>query len=140
MGLAVQKLGEVITLKKALSSERASMEQTLVEARAAQESRRTSERIHDPAVERREAALGPADAKRAASFDERRPRQRARLNLPPFATTTIGSFPQTPQIREARAKFKKGEIDAAEYDRRIKAEIGHAVAEQEKIGLAGLVH
>ena len=62
------------------------------------------------------------------------------MGLPPFPTTTIGSFPQTSSIREARAKFKKGDIDAAEYERRIKAEIEHAVREQEKIGLDVLVH
>ncbi|HEY6358761.1 MAG TPA: 5-methyltetrahydropteroyltriglutamate--homocysteine S-methyltransferase, partial [Vicinamibacterales bacterium] len=81
-----------------------------------------------------------ADARRADAFGVRRAKQRARLDLPAFPTTTIGSFPQTKEIRDARAKFKKGEINPAEYDRRIKAEIEHAVREQEAIGLDVLVH
>jgi 5-methyltetrahydropteroyltriglutamate--homocysteine methyltransferase len=140
MSFAVQKLDEVVTLKKALGPEREAVAQTFLEARAAQESRRTSPRIHDPAVERREAALTDADARRAETFQARRAKQRARLDLPAFPTTTIGSFPQTKEIRDARAKFKKDEIDAAEYDRRIKAEIEHAVRAQEAIGLDVLVH
>jgi len=140
MAFAVQKLDEVVTLKKALGPERAAVQQAFVEARAARESRRTSPRIHDRAVEQREAALTEADARRADGFPVRRTKQRARLNLTSFPTTTIGSFPQTHTIRDARAKFKKGEIDAAEYDRRIKAEIEHAVREQEAIGLDVLVH
>jgi 5-methyltetrahydropteroyltriglutamate--homocysteine methyltransferase len=140
MSFAVQKLDEVVALKKELGPQAASVQPTFVQARAAQLSRQTSVRIHDPAVEKREAALQDRDARRSAPFAERRGGQRARLALPPFPTTTIGSFPQTSTIREARAKFKKGDIDAAEYDRRIKAEIEHAVREQEKIGLDILVH
>ena len=140
MAFAVQKLDEVVTLKNALGPERATVREAFVEARAAQESRRTSPRIHDPAVEQREAALTDADSRRADGFAVRRTKQRARLDLPSFPTTTIGSFPQTHEIRDARAKFKKGEINAAEYDRRIKAEIEHAVREQEAIDLDVLVH
>jgi 5-methyltetrahydropteroyltriglutamate--homocysteine methyltransferase len=140
MAFAVQKLDEVVTLKKALGPEHAKVQQAFVEARAARESRRTSPRIHDPAVERREAALTDADVRRADGFGLRRTKQRARLGLPAFPTTTIGSFPQTKEIRDARAAFKKGDIDAAEYDRRIKAEIEHAVRAQEAIGLDVLVH
>jgi 5-methyltetrahydropteroyltriglutamate--homocysteine methyltransferase len=140
MSFAVQKLDEVVALNKALGPQAASVQPLIVQARAAQLSRQTSARIHDPAVERREAALQDSDARRAAPFNERRGQQRARLGLPPFPTTTIGSFPQTSSIRDARAKFKKGDIDAAEYERRIKMEIEHAVREQEKIGLDVLVH
>ena len=140
MAFAVQKLDEVVTLKKALGGERASVEPMLADARSAQATRRASPRIHDPLVERRESALKDADERRGDAFAGRRAKQRARLDLPAFATTTIGSYPQTPQIREARAKFKKGEIDAAEYERRIKAEIEHAVRAQEAIGLDVLVH
>jgi 5-methyltetrahydropteroyltriglutamate--homocysteine methyltransferase len=140
MSFAVQKLDEVVTLKKAFGVERSAVEQALREARGAQESRRTSARIHNPAVEKREAALRDSDARRNEPFAERRAKQRARFDLPRFATTTIGSFPQTHAIRDARAKFKKGEIDAAEYEKRIKSEIEHAVREQERIGLDVLVH
>ena len=140
MSFATQKLDEVVTLKKALGTDRAAVEHALREARAAQESRRTSPRIHNPAVERREASLRDDEARRSEPFAVRRAKQRERLDLPPFATTTIGSYPQTGEIRDARAKFKKGEIDGVEYEHRIKSEIEHAVREQERLGLDVLVH
>ena len=140
MSFAAQKLDEVVTLKKALGPERASVEHTLREARAAQESRRTSPRIHNPAVEKREASLRDGDARRSEPFGARRAKQRDRLDLPLFTTTTIGSYPQTSAIREARAKYKKGEIDQTQYEHRIRSEIEHAVREQERLGLDVLVH
>lgn len=140
MAFSVQKLDEVVALKKSLGSDAASVQQTFLRAQAAKESRRTSTRIHDSAVEKREAALSDRDTHRDAPYPQRRGPQHARLGLPLLPTTTIGSFPQTPEIREARAKFKKGDMGTAEYDRRIKAEIEHAVREQEKIGLDVLVH
>jgi len=140
MSFAVQKLDEVAVLKKALGPKRGAAEQALRESRAAQQSRRTSPRIHNPAVEKREAALRDSDARRSEPFASRRAKQRERLDLPAFATTTIGSYPQTSAIREARAKLRKGEIDDLEYERRIKSEIEHAVREQERLGLDVLVH
>ncbi|MBV8222646.1 MAG: 5-methyltetrahydropteroyltriglutamate--homocysteine S-methyltransferase, partial [Candidatus Eremiobacteraeota bacterium] len=140
MAFAVQKLDEVVALKKALGPQAASVQPLFAQARAARQSRQTSARIHDPAVEAREAALKDGDARRSAPFGERRAAQRERLQLASFPTTTIGSYPQTTAIREARAKFKKGEIDAPDYERRIKAEIAHAVEQQEQIGLDVLVH
>ncbi len=140
MAFAVQKLDEVVVLKRALGPDQTSTQPALAGARAARESRRTSARIHDPAVEKREAALTESDASRKTSFAGRRAKQHAVLNLPPFATTSIGSYPQTPAIRQARAAFKKHDIAAPEYERRIRAEIEHAVRAQEKIGLDVLVH
>jgi 5-methyltetrahydropteroyltriglutamate--homocysteine methyltransferase len=140
LAFSVQKLGDVVALKQAVGPHAGEVADVFTGARGARQSRATSARIHDPAVERREAALSDRDTRRASAFPARRLAQRARLDLPMFPTTTIGSYPQTSAIREARAKFKKGEIDAAEYDRRINAEIAHAVSEQEKIGLDVLVH
>ncbi len=140
MAFAVQKLGEVALLKGAIESRRGHEHEPLAPSRSAGEARRASPRIHDQAVKRRIAALKVADGCRQSLFPERRAVQRERLGLPAFATTTIGSYPQTNAIREARAKFKKGEIDAAAYDRFIKAEIEHVVREQERIGLDLLVH
>jgi 5-methyltetrahydropteroyltriglutamate--homocysteine methyltransferase len=140
MAFAVQKLGEVALLKGAVESRRGHEHEPLAPSRSAGEARRSSPRIHDQAVKQRVTALKVADGCRQSLFPERRAVQRERLGLPAFATTTIGSYPQTNAIREARAKFKKGEIDAAAYDRFIKAEIEHVVREQERIGLDLLVH
>ena len=140
MAFAVQKLDEVVALKKSLGPHSDSVSSMFTQATAARQSRQTSTRIHDRAVEAREAALNEGDARRSSPFDVRRPAQRERLGLPAFPTTTIGSFPQTSAIRDARSKFKKNEIDLSEYQRRIKTEIAHAVEQQELIGLDVLVH
>ena len=140
MAFAVQKLDEVVTLKHALAEGRDAVADALARSHAACESRLTSPRIHNPAVEQRVTSLAPEDARRESPFETRRAKQRQRLNITPFATTTIGSFPQTHSIREARARFRKGEIDAAEYERQIKGEIEHVIREQERIGLDVLVH
>ncbi|MGV9617274.1 5-methyltetrahydropteroyltriglutamate--homocysteine S-methyltransferase, partial [Nocardia xishanensis] len=93
----------------------------------------------DVQVRARLAALGP-EATRRAPADERRALQAQRLDLPALPTTTIGSYPQTSAIRLARAALRKGEIDQAEYVRRMRAEIADVVALQEKLGLDVLVH
>jgi 5-methyltetrahydropteroyltriglutamate--homocysteine methyltransferase len=91
-------------------------------------------------VARSLAAL-PSDAdQRRSSFSQRQAQQRARLRLPDFPTTTIGSFPQTAAIRSARASLRKGAIDAAEYEVAMRAEIAHAIGRQEALGLDVLVH
>jgi 5-methyltetrahydropteroyltriglutamate--homocysteine methyltransferase len=77
---------------------------------------------------------------RKSKFPERQKVQRAALNLPSFPTTTIGSFPQTKEIREARAAFKKGRLDAVAYDEAMKREIEQAVRFQEETGIDVLVH
>ena len=94
----------------------------------------------NPAVAAAIAAL-PANAdQRRSPFDTRRVVQQDRFALPAYPTTTIGSFPQTAAIRAARAAFKRGELDAAGYDAAMQAEIAHAVASQEELGLDVLVH
>jgi 5-methyltetrahydropteroyltriglutamate--homocysteine methyltransferase len=141
---ATEKLAELQVLRRALSEGHGEGEtavrQELFGARAALAGRAASPRVRNPAVAQRLAAL-PANADRRASpFTQRQRLQRERLRLPPYPTTTIGSFPQTPAIRAARAAFKRGELPAADYQAAMRAEIAHAVREQEAIGLDVLVH
>ncbi|MEU6860322.1 5-methyltetrahydropteroyltriglutamate--homocysteine S-methyltransferase [Glycomyces sp. NPDC046736] len=93
----------------------------------------------DEAVRSRLAALGP-DADRRAPYSERRDAQAARVPLPPLPTTTIGSFPQTAELRKARAAHRQGLMIDADYQARMRAEVAEVIAEQEKLGLDVLVH
>jgi 5-methyltetrahydropteroyltriglutamate--homocysteine methyltransferase len=137
---ATEKLAELQVLRRVLSEGEGAVRQELFGARAALAGRAASPRVRNPAVVQRLAAL-PADADRRASpFAARQRLQRDHLRLPPFPTTTIGSFPQTPAIRAARAAFKRGALPAADYQAAMRAEIAHAVREQEAIGLDVLVH
>ncbi|MDA1062076.1 MAG: 5-methyltetrahydropteroyltriglutamate--homocysteine S-methyltransferase, partial [Chloroflexi bacterium] len=97
-------------------------------------------RTHHPEVRARVAATSDADYRRNGDVATRRAAQHARLGLPAFPTTTIGSFPQTPEIRRERRRHASGRIDAAEYDAFIAAEIERVVRLQEQIGLDLLVH
>ncbi|MYN01299.1 5-methyltetrahydropteroyltriglutamate--homocysteine S-methyltransferase [Pseudoduganella sp. DS3] len=145
LAFAEEKLGELALLKTALSAdERVSGQAArgFAAARSALASRRASPRVHNAAIQARVAALdGAVQADRRASpFAERQRQQQARLKLPAFPTTTIGSFPQTAQIRAARAAFKRGELDAPAYQQAMRAEIEHAIRQQEELGLDVLVH
>jgi 5-methyltetrahydropteroyltriglutamate--homocysteine methyltransferase len=140
LAFAMQKLDEIVALKRALIDGPQAVAPAMEASRSTAASRRQSPRIHLEAVQKRALAVTERDAHRASPFGVRIARQRARLKLPPLPTTTIGSFPQTPEIRRARARFKKGEIDRAEYLDAMRAEIGRAVERQEAIGLDVLVH
>jgi 5-methyltetrahydropteroyltriglutamate--homocysteine methyltransferase len=141
LAFATEKLDELYVLKRALQGEYdAGTTEALAVSRAAIASRRASARVHQPAVRERLQAL-PADAdQRHAPFAQRQQAQRARFQLPAYPTTTIGSFPQTPAIRAARAGFKRGELNAAEYQAKMREEIAYAVRRQEELGLDVLVH
>jgi 5-methyltetrahydropteroyltriglutamate--homocysteine methyltransferase len=104
------------------------------------EGRAKSTRIRTQDVRGRIAALSEVDFRRASRYSERSPRQRSRLGLPPLPTTTIGSFPQTPEIRRARARFRPGDLSAPDYHRAMQNEISDAIRRQEAIGLDLLVH
>ncbi|QBE63651.1 5-methyltetrahydropteroyltriglutamate--homocysteine S-methyltransferase [Pseudoduganella lutea] len=136
---AHEKLAELAVLKAAIEQPAAAAE-ALATSRAAIAARRASPRVHDAAVRARLAALPAGAARRKSPFAERRLLQGARLNLPPFPTTTIGSFPQTPAIRAARAAFKRGELATASYEAAMRAEIEDAIRRQEALGLDVLVH
>ncbi len=141
LAFATQKLHEIATLKRGLERDgQGAIAKELELSDSVQRSRTESRRIHSKAVEQRIAGLTDADARRTGEFGTRQRVQREKLRLPPFPTTTIGSFPQTPAIREARARFKKGELDSAGYEHAMKAEIEHAIREQERLGLDVLVH
>ena len=137
----MQKCGEVAVLRDALNDPQApAVRQALADSREVQASRASSARIHKPAVQARLAAIGPEDSQRRSPFAKRIERQRARLKLPAFPTTTIGSFPQTPAIRLARQAYKQGKLSANDYQDAMHTEIRHAVQIQERLGLDVLVH
>ena len=140
MAFAKQKLGEVATLARAAGEGREAVADQLAASRDAVASRRRSPRIHNAAVAERLAAVGPADARRAGPYAERRAAQRAHLDLPEFPTTTIGSFPQTKEVRQKRAAFRRGDLDRGAYERFLEAETERAVRLQEELGLDVLVH
>ena len=139
LAFANQKIAEVGTLARALEDPNAAADE-LAANRAALESRRGSPRTHNPAVRERVAATTDADYDRAGSAEARRAAQRERLRLPPFPTTTIGSFPQTPEIRRARRRHNSGAIDDAQYEGFLEQEIAEVIRLQEEIGLDVLVH
>ncbi|QEA37841.1 5-methyltetrahydropteroyltriglutamate--homocysteine S-methyltransferase [Pistricoccus aurantiacus] len=141
LAFARQKLDETVTLARLLDG-RATQEDEayLAEASRALASRHESTRIHKPAVASRLAAITPQDARRASTYFQRTKAQRQRLDLPLFPTTTIGSFPQTGEIRAARRAFKAGELNHKDYRARMEAEIAVAVERQEALGLDVLVH
>ncbi|MCP2317016.1 methionine synthase (B12-independent) [Nocardia amikacinitolerans] len=139
LAFGAEKVTEVRLLATALAQGTEAIADDLGAARAAAESRTADPRLSDAQVRARLDSLGP-DATRRAPADERRALQAQRLDLPALPTTTIGSYPQTSAIRLARAALRKGEIDQAEYVRRMRAEIADVVALQEKLDLDVLVH
>ena len=104
------------------------------------DARRSSARIHNPAVKDRAKSVTDAMKKRASNFDARIAKQNAALGLPLLPTTTIGSFPQTAEVRAKRADFKAGKINQAEYDNFLKEETLKTIKYQEEIGIDVLVH
>jgi 5-methyltetrahydropteroyltriglutamate--homocysteine methyltransferase len=140
LAFAVEKTKEIATIATALNNGPESVKEILAANAAAVESRRTSTQTKNPEVRERAANI-PAEAwKRPSEFKVRREAQVKKLNLPLFPTTTIGSFPQTKEIRVTRQKFNKGELSAAEYDTFIKKEMKMMVEFQEKVGLDVFVH
>ncbi|TCO69457.1 5-methyltetrahydropteroyltriglutamate--homocysteine S-methyltransferase [Rhodovulum euryhalinum] len=140
LAFAVQKLSETRTLTRALGEGRAAVAAQMAESDSAAAARRASTRIHDATVLARADAITPDDLKRTSPYPERRKAQAARLNLPPFPTTTIGSFPQTAEVRKARAAYRRGEMSDVDYDAFLKEETRACIAEQEALGLDMLVH
>ncbi|MFD1771847.1 5-methyltetrahydropteroyltriglutamate--homocysteine S-methyltransferase [Sphingobacterium suaedae] len=108
--------------------------------KAAAESRRTSPLIHKPEVKERVNNITDDDAKRTSPFASRKAAQQAKFNLPAFATTTIGSFPQTKDVRKWRADLKKGAISQDEYDKEIAEETERTIRLQEDLDIDVLVH
>ena len=140
MAFATQKLDEVATLARGLVQGNEAIAPQLAQTNAALVSRVYSPLICKREVRRRVAGLTADDAQRATPFAQRIVQQQAKLKLPAFPTTTIGSFPQTATIRAARAAFKQGQLNAEGYQQAMQAEIRHAVHKQEELGLDVLVH
>ncbi|NUK70717.1 5-methyltetrahydropteroyltriglutamate--homocysteine S-methyltransferase [Streptomyces lunaelactis] len=140
LAFARQKTSEVVTLARGLTEGAESIAAQLAANRADLLSRTGSALTHDPAVRARSAAVTQADARRSLPYAERATAQRARLGLPLLPTTTIGSFPQTAELRTARADLRAGRIGAEGYDERIEAEIREVISFQEKAGIDVLVH
>ena len=138
LAFAEEKLHEITTLAKLLDSRAPSG--VLVENEAAIRSRRQSSRIHNDAVKARSQSVRESDLRRSSPYSERSRKQRARLPFPPLPTTTIGSFPQTDEVRAARARFKKGELSAADYEAFLKKRRSGASSGRKSIGLDVLVH
>jgi 5-methyltetrahydropteroyltriglutamate--homocysteine methyltransferase len=137
---AEEKLAELRVLKTALRDGDAAVRGELFAARAAVAARAASPRVRNAAVAHRVQALAGDADRRHAPFAQRQALQRQRFKLPPFPTTTIGSFPQTAQIRAARAAFKRGELPEGPYRAAMRAEIEDAVRRQEGLDIDVLVH
>ncbi|MFJ6048989.1 5-methyltetrahydropteroyltriglutamate--homocysteine S-methyltransferase [Streptomyces sp. NPDC092307] len=140
LAFARQKTAEIATLARGLAQGTGAIAAELAANRADLASRASSAITHDPAVRARTAAVTDADGRRAQPYPERTAAQRAHLGLPLLPTTTIGSFPQTDELRVARADLRAGRIDTAGYEARIKGEIEEVISSQEKTGIDVLVH
>src|ERR1700754_2114141 len=141
LAFAKQKIDEVVTLKQLADRENSVVvNEKWMSNLTAIESRRTSPLIHNNAVAKKVAAITDKDAKRISPFAKRKLRQREALGLPLFPTTTIGSFPQTTEVRNLRARFKKGELTLQQYDAAIEKETEETIRWQEEIGIDVLVH
>ena len=140
MAFAAQKLVELGNIKQALEHGKNSIQAALEASDAVAADRATNKKVHNDAVKARLANLPKGADQRKSPFAERIKAQQAWMNLPILPTTTIGSFPQTTEIRQARAAFKKGELSAADYEAAMKKEIAYCVEVQEKLQLDVPVH
>jgi 5-methyltetrahydropteroyltriglutamate--homocysteine methyltransferase len=138
LAFAKEKLTELVQLAGLLDG---SVPRSVFSSnQSALKSRRESTLIHKASVKRRAAAIGRDSFVRQSPFERRRQLQQRRLKLPPFPTTTIGSFPQTKQVRSLRAQFRRGEISAKSYEKFLEVEIRKGVRLQHRLGLDVLVH
>lgn len=141
LAFARQKLTELAVLKGlSLAGSKERLAGTLSENQRAVENRKTSGLIHNPLVQERMRKIADADTKRSSPFPIRKEKQKNALKLPLFPTTTIGSFPQTAEVRSWRAKWKRGDLSQTEYDECLKEQTEKAVRWQEAAGLDVLVH
>ncbi|MDE1475859.1 5-methyltetrahydropteroyltriglutamate--homocysteine S-methyltransferase [Xenorhabdus bovienii] len=137
---ALQKCAELSLLAQALNAPEGSKQAELDAYSAPIRARRSSTRVNNPTVTERITAIKPQDSERNLVYPERAKLQRERYNLPLWPTTTIGSFPQTTEIRSLRLDFKKGRVDNTHYRTNISEHIKQAINEQENLGLDVLVH
>ncbi|ORF31987.1 5-methyltetrahydropteroyltriglutamate--homocysteine S-methyltransferase [Snodgrassella alvi] len=140
LAFAAQKLQELGIIKQALAHGKDSVQEALAASDAAAAGRKTSKLIHNDKVAQRVASLREHADQRHSPFAQRIEKQQQWMNLPLLPTTTIGSFPQTQEIRQARAAFKKGELSAADYEAAMKKDIAYCVEQQEQLDIDVLVH
>jgi 5-methyltetrahydropteroyltriglutamate--homocysteine methyltransferase len=140
LAFARQKLDEVAILTKGLNQGQSAIATELKASDDARAARDASVRIHNPAVAARLKSQPLSQSGRATQFAQRQALQHAALHLPLYPTTTIGSFPQTADVRKARADFKNQRIDAAQYDAFLKQETRKAITIQEELDIDVLVH
>lgn len=140
MSFAKQKLVEVVQLTSALTEGRQQVQEFLEKNRRSKENRKHSSLIHKEEIKKRCAEVTEADSARKSSYRERRKIQSQELNFPLFPTTTIGSFPQTSQVRSTRAKFRHGEISLEAYESFLESEIKKVIQLQTELGIDLLVH
>jgi 5-methyltetrahydropteroyltriglutamate--homocysteine methyltransferase len=140
LAFANQKIEEISLLTRALNEGTASIDSALRVNRQTFESRRSSPRVHNEEVARRVQAVNQQMAQRPHAHGERKQQQQEVLKLPPLPTTTIGSYPQTADIRAARAAYKSGKMDRERYEAFLKQEIEQVIRFQEAVGLDVLVH
>ncbi len=141
LAFADEKLEELSLIKNLITGKAGPADTDKLERNEADLlSRRTSTRIHNPEVKARIKQVEPNMLRRQSTFVDRQRLQRAKLNLPCFPTTTIGSFPQTSEVRAARAKWRKGQLSDTDYDAFLKAEIKRCVEFQDEIGIDMPVH
>lgn len=140
LAFAVQKLQELALLADAINHGRDSVQAELTANRQAIKSRQDSVKVHKASVQRRLAAITDTMSQRQNPYTKRINAQQQRFPLPLFPTTTIGSFPQTPAIRQSRLLYRKGELDPVSYRKAMREQIQYAIKEQETLGLDVLVH
>jgi 5-methyltetrahydropteroyltriglutamate--homocysteine methyltransferase len=140
LAFAKQKLEEVVLLQRAVLGGRDAVGEFLERNRRTMEQKKQSSRIHDPAVKARTNNIGERMTRRTSAYQQRKTVQKENLKLPLLPTTTIGSFPQTKEVRAARADYKAGRTDETSYESFLRSETRSAVRFQEDIGLDVLVH
>ena len=140
LAFAVERVAELRTLGEAVAAAPDQRDALLAAARDRQSSRRRSALTNDPVVRGRVGELGPQDYARDVPAAERRALQHERVSLPELPTTTIGSYPQTPEIRDARRRLRDGSLSRADYEEFMVAQIADVIAFQERLGLDVLVH
>lgn len=140
LAFARQKIKEINVLAQAINNGRDSVKNDLSANKLAMESRATSKRIHNDTVKARVAAITPEMANRKSPYSERAKIQSLELNLPLFPTTTIGSFPQTEDVRQARAANKAGKLSDADYKKFLQKATTECIQWQDQIGLDVPVH
>jgi 5-methyltetrahydropteroyltriglutamate--homocysteine methyltransferase len=140
LAFATQKLEEVAVLARGLDEGESVIAAPLAASDAAVRSRQASPRVHRPEVANRLAGVTASMQQRASAYKQRRAAQQAKLRLPLFPTTTIGSFPQTAEVRQARAALARNAVTQPEYEKIVEGWIDDVVRWQEEIGLDVLVH